>query len=195
MIFSEKFKIINDTQIDNELYIYSDNKKPVFISLRKGQTRTITLNTQKIIIEKEDVWVNNGTVNLFLLLFYSFDLFFGNMVDSVNLPYYINKQLNISDFAEDKKEICLSEIIKTKESSINKWKLVATVQQLFCCFLLMCIGVVVSFLLDGLYQMIFIGLISLLCIYLYRKLCVQKEKLHEYLNQFLLVKTEDGSLS
>lgn len=182
---SEKFEIINDTRIDNEFYIYSDNKKPIFISLKKENAHTITLNTKDFIIQKEDIWENKGDLNLFLLLFYSLDLIFGNMVDSINLPYYINEKININNFAEGKKEIRLSEIIKVKENSINKWKLVTTVQQLFCCFLLLCIGIALSFLFNGLYQMIFIVLTSLLYIYLYRKLCIQKEKLYIYLKQLL----------
>ena len=182
---SEKFEIINDTRIDSEFYIYSDNKKPIFIPLKKENAHTITLNTKEFIIQKEDIWENKGNVNLFLLLLYSLDLIFGNMVDSINLPYYINEKININNFAGGKKEIRLSEIIKVKENSINKWKLLTTVQQLFCCFLLLCIGIALSFLFNGLYQMIFIVLTSLLCIYLYRKLCIQKEKLFVYLKQFL----------
>lgn len=185
---SKKFEMINDTQIDNEFYIYSNDEKPIFISLKKGNTHTITLNTKDFVIKKEDVWGNDGDVNLFLLLFYSLDLIFGNMVDSVNLPYYIDEKININDFAEGKGEICLSKIMKVKENSINKWKLVTTVQQLFCCFLLLCIGIFLSFLFNGLYQMIFIAFTSLLCIYLYRKLCIKKEKLYEYLKQFHLQK-------
>lgn len=88
----EEFRIINDTQIDNELYIYSDDKKPLSITIKRGNTITITLKTQKFIINKEDIWEKNGTVNILLLLFYSLDLIFGNMADSVNLPYYINKK-------------------------------------------------------------------------------------------------------
>lgn len=181
---SKKFKIINDTQINNEFYIYSDDKKPMFISLKKGNEHTITLNTKDFVIKKEDVWGNNGDGNLFLLLIYSLDLIFGNMVDSVNLPYYINEKININNFAEGKEEICLSEIMNVKDNSINKWKFVTKVQQLFCCFLMLCIGIALSFLLNGLYQMILIGLTSLLCVYLYRKLYIQKEKLYEYLKQF-----------
>ncbi len=117
----------------------------------------------------------NGTVNILLLLFYSLDLIFGNMADSVNLPYYINEKIDIGNFAGGKKQIYLSEIINVKENSINKWKSVATVQQLFCCFLLICVSIVISFLLNELYQKIFIGMTILLCVYLYERLCVRKK--------------------
>lgn len=97
------------------------------------------------------------------------------MADSVNLPYYINEKIDIGNFAERKKQIYLSEIINVKENSINKWKSVATVQQLFCCFLLICVSIVISFLLNELYQKIFIGMTILLCVYLYERLCVRKK--------------------
>ena len=186
MIFSKKLEIINDTQIANEFYIYSNNKKPAFISLKKGDTYTITLNTQKFTFKKEDIWEPSDAMNLFLLLLYSLDLIFGNMADSVNLPYYINEQFDFENTSENEK-IYLSKIMKVKENSINKWKITATVQQLFCCFLLICVGIAVSFLFKGLYQLFFILAITLLCIYLYIRLYSQKKTLYKYLNQFCLI--------
>lgn len=51
----EEFRIINDTQIDNELYIYSDDKKPLSVTIKRGITIAITLKTQKFIINKENI--------------------------------------------------------------------------------------------------------------------------------------------
>ena len=193
---SIKLKVLNDTQMDSGFYIYNNEKKPIFISIKKGNAYTISADIQKIFIKKEDVWENKGTMNFLILLLYSFDLIFGNMADSVNLPYYINEQLDISNFVEGKKEIYLSQIIRVNKDSINKWKLVSTVQQIFCCVLLICIGIVLSFLFNEFYKIIFIGLIVLLCIYLYRKLYVRKKELYEYLNEFSVSKkTGDGSKS
>ena len=154
MIFSKKLEIINDTQIDNGFYIYGENKKPAFVYLKKGNTETITLNTRKFTLKKEDIWEHGGAMNIFLLLLYSLDLIFGNMADSVNLPYYINEQFDFENTSENEK-IYLSKIMKAKENSIDKWKITATVQQLFCCLLLMCVGVAVSFLFKGLYRIIY----------------------------------------
>lgn len=186
MIFLKKSEIINDTQIDNGFYIYGENKKPAFVYLKKGNTDTITLNTRKFTLKKEDIWEHGGAMNIFLLLLYSLDLIFGNMADSVNLPYYINEQFDFENTSENEK-IYLSKIMKAKENSIDKWKITATVQQLFCCLLLMCVGVAVSFLFKGLYRIISIAAILLLCVYLYIRLCSRKRALYKYLNQFRLI--------
>lgn len=53
--FEGRFRIINDTQIDNELYIYSDDKKPLSVTIKRGNTIAITLKTQKFIINKENI--------------------------------------------------------------------------------------------------------------------------------------------
>lgn len=185
MVNKNDLKIVNDTYFDVGFYIKHDDAKPEFVNLKKNGMFSIKEFSIKLEISKEDVWRQKNRLSKFLLLIYSFDLIFGNMSESENLPFSILYCIGNEKIETKNQEIYLSKLLMTDEASIGSWNKISTMQIFFIILLCILVQAVLSFMFSLWVKVIFAGVCLFGNIILLVKLIQSKNKIKQSLSGVL----------
>ncbi|MGN0174154.1 MAG: hypothetical protein ACI39F_06915 [Acutalibacteraceae bacterium] len=174
-------KIINDTDLDVTYDILIDNKLHLHKTKHQAQSYEIyhlKQNQNNVRIFKDNIWFNNDKYSSFLNFLYIFDLEFGSLSDTNNLPYSIDYQK--SQLSCDQ-EVYLSKIINIDKQSLDKWCKSSKIQIIFLVFLILIIGIVLSFLFKNFFKWLFILIVAVAAYFLNHLLNIRKKELIEKL--------------
>lgn len=143
-----QIEIINDTNLDI-IYDVEVNSKTFKQIYELKQSFKIDSKDEVINIHifKDNIWSNESKFNSLFMILYTLDLMFGNLSESDNLPFNIEYNQTFSNVVLDKK-ICLSNIINVNEKYLNRWKRVAVFQTYLILFLIIIVGVILSFIFN-----------------------------------------------
>ena len=181
-------EIVNDTELHIECNITINGKNHAYTSDSKSTSYEI--NPQKDITNiqfiKENVWGTKGTLNSLFLILYIFDLVFGNLCESNNLPFSINHQLNLTTKDCDSSyRVLLSNIVKVDPNSLKRWKKYSMFQCCMVSTLIFLIGLILSFIFTGWGQIAFLTCFAFLSICMYKLVNKQRKTLLKVLIMFL----------
>lgn len=182
-----KLEIINDIGLDisfeiiigTRKYLYRSSNKSVFYELNYKESFTIRML-------KENIWEKKGKFNSFFLKLYSLDLTFGNLSDSENLPYSIDKQITIENpVSALNQTIFLSDIVKVEKESLYQWKKNSFLQSIWVSLLIVIIGIILSFIFESWIKIIFLIIITNLAVVICLLINNKRKKLFNILKTFM----------
>lgn len=181
MEFAMNLKIVNDTIFDLNYYLVIDNKERYSKSLASGAINEIVFqHGQLISIEKNDIWNFKGKAESLFLFLYSCDFTFGNLSDPDNLPLNINYNVDKNDLYS-KKDVHMSDIIFVNPTSLIKWKKFSMLQFCLLTFLMVLVGVALSFIFSGWLQCLFlVGCLGIIVTFLFLLLKKRKKDNYEF---------------
>jgi hypothetical protein len=190
MIPNELQLILVDNTRLNISYIVTINGK-THCSTTKDCTRVYTVSCTAdrfdITIVKENIWKETHFLNNFLCILYSFDLFYGNLSISDNLPFEINSKISIPN-AHKHYRACynLSDMIIVDETSLNKWRRVSLFQYVCVFILLAFVLFIFGCLFNGWHRIVF-GIVALLlnCT-LFWAICKRGNKIFRLLKSYVV---------
>lgn len=180
---SDIIQITNDTLIDVEFYLKYASSKPIYVIIKKGCSYSVEKTEKELLVEKEDIWDSKHPLNFLMSVLYSFDLIFGNMMESVNLPYAIDFSVSTYNEKEASRKIFLSKVLVVKVNNIRMWKYISTVQMYIICILILLLGAALSFIFSGWYKVVFFVLLFSVGVYIYKKLKDKRDLILNYLSK------------
>ena len=103
----------------------------------------------RIKISKDNIWKYNKAIYSFCMLFYIFDLSFGNLFETDNLPYGINFEFEFDKMIMSDKQIFLSEILSVDKTGLTRWNRWYIIQSTVVSVLIAFVGIIIGFAFDG----------------------------------------------
>lgn len=158
-----------------------DMHKSVLDSNRRKYTANINCKYCNIVIQRDEEWASDSKLDKLMHILNMLDFMFGCSAE--NLPINVQYARNIE--YDDDYEICIamkqSDILHTTVKDVNFWNKCALFQILVLGLIICILGVLMSFLFNGLLQWGFIVVILTLDILLFIALNRRVSKLREQL--------------